>query len=1000
MGGAHVHALPVGPEGGDLQGYLDTVAECDRLFVWEERTQRLGAAAIKGASNASGQVSLELDSQGDRAAPWLLVVSRPGFDTHWEVLPREKLESGQIVVRLQSEPACRVQVLRDGRPAAGAVVELQALLEEDWIPAMLGLEQRSRRALRHLAEADEDGIATLPKIRGRCRVAAKQGEWASLPWVGEAPASDSLELAPTFGVSGSVRRQDGAPLNEWAHVCLSAWDEQRLAWVPCMTVFPEGRGEFAGLLAATGAERYRVQAVLTGARDAYQDFAAPSPGALLELDLELGPEAALWLTAVDATGPDKDTAAEPESIPGAVFDITWQGFGGQPQRIRARAGGNGYAWVRELPPGAQFWFSATAPGYGRESFGPYTLPEDEAAVLMSPLQPSSDQRARVTLAGKPVREFLLRTYRSGQPELCAFEAVRADANGEFCIPKGPAPLQVQAWLPNQGASGWVDLPGFTEGDPQLEDALLELKIDAFAVVSGRVVSEVTGGPIADAVVGWRDARSRSGPGFQLPVSARADSEGRFRIAGANASMESELIVRAPGHQALIVEGLGPSQSDLGDLKLGAANQVDLVLAESNQSDWVDLDVVGRGFVEEGVRRFDGEGVLRWTHDLGLFQFEVRLGGSNGGVYPRDISGKITPRGGRQAIAYFPPSGASIQLMCRDLPPEVGDSDVVVSFEPLAADHPFSREVLVPQGVGQASLPRLEPGTYSVKLSRAGHGPFARDQVEVTAETQELVVSGRAGRWDFRIRRSDGGPVGNATIYVSGGTQAATAQTRTGDGGWAGVASIQLPQCISGRFEDGAVFSQVPIQWEGDSQASGRVSIGELRSIPIQVEGHGGSAAPSELRISDPRVGVELARVRTDGSGLGRTPPLALGDFVVTPVSDQLWPTRCSFDGSEPEWRVHVPGYGQIEARLLGADGEPLANQAVQVRHAALGTGSAEWIAAGLFSKEDFVTSSEGILSLPGAPAGWIEVSTAGQQGLLRVWVEAGETHREDLDWRR
>jgi hypothetical protein len=716
----------------------------------------------------------------------------------------------------------------------------------------------------------------------------------------------------------------------------------------------------------------------------------------LEVDLELVPESALWLTAVDAT----EEVDEPESIPGAVFDVTWQGFGGQPQSTRARAGGNGYAWLRELPPGVQFWFSATAPGFVRDHFGPYILPEGEPAVLMSSLHPASQQRARVTMAGQPVREFLLRTYRPNYPELSAFEPVRADVDGEFSIPGGSAPLQIQAWLPNQGASSWAELPGLADSNPQFEGALLELEIHAFAVLSGRVISEASGDPIAGAVIRWKDARSRSGAGFELPVSAKSDPEGRFRIGFSNPLRDSELIVRAPDYQALVVGGLTPSQTELGDLELSAAHLVELVLAEPIGSVSVDLDVVGRGFIEQGVRRFDDEGALRWTHDIGLFQFEVRLGGADGGAYPRDISGMIVPRGVRQTIAYFPPSGSPIQLVCRDLPAEFGGSDVVVAFEPLSGDHPFSREVLVPLGAAQASLPRLEPGTYSVKLSRAGQGPFARDQVEVTPETQVLEVSGAAGRWDFRVRRLDGGPVGNATIYVSGESQAAPVQTRTVDGGWAGVAAIHQPQFVTGRFEDGGVFSQVPIQWEGEERTSGLVSIGELRSIPIQLEGHAGSTSVSELRVSDPRVGVELARVRMDGSGLGRTPPLAVGDYAVTPSSDRHWPTQRNFDGSEAEWRLHVPGYGQVEARLLGADGEPLVSQAIQVRHPALGTDSAEWIAARLFSSEDFVTSSDGILSLPGAPAGWIEVSTAGQEGVLRVWIEAGETHREDLDWRR
>ena len=1002
IAGARVRALPIGREGGDLQGYLDTVVECDRLFVWGERTHRLESAGHTGASGSDGQVVLGLEPDGDGTAPWLLVVAKPGFGTDWRVVPREQLVNGGILVELRAEPPTRVQVLKDGAPVAGAQVVLQAMFEEAWTPASLDLEQRSRRALRHTATTDEEGVATLPRIRGRCRVLAGSGAWESLPWTGESPSDVSLSLAPTFEVFGRVQRTDGLPLNEWAHVCLSAWDAQRLLWVPCRTVFPNARGEFEGLSAAIGASRYRVQAVLTGARDEFRDLQSPRAGTRREVNLELAPEAALWLTAIDAT----DTSEEPASIPGAVFDITWQGFGGSFQSLRARAGGNGYAWVRELPSGAQYWFSATAPGFGRDHFGPYVIPADGPAVFASALDPASYQRARVTLAGQPVRGFLLRTFRPNKPELSAFESIRADVNGEFSIPRGRAAAQVQAWLPDQGASDWVNLPGSGKGDASTDDALLELKIQPFGSLRGLVVAAASGEPIAEANVRWRDARSRSGAGFELPVSTTSDAEGRFEVADIGSPGGAELVIRAPGYQTLLVDAWAASRAapgsggDLGDLRLEPAKVVELVLAGAGRETSFDRGVVGRGFAEKGARYFDADGRQLWTHDFGLFQFEVRLGVNHGRVYPRDISGKIAPRSGRQVIRYFPPSGSPILLRCRELPDEAEESDVVVAFEPLSGEHPFIREVLVPRGSGPVSLPRLEPGQYSAKLSLVGQGPFARDEVDVRGETQELVVSGSAGRWDFRIQREDGGLVSQATIYVAGDSSSAPVQTRTLDGGWAGVAFSEAPRSVSGRFEDGAVFSQLPIEWEGKARQSGRVAVGELRSIPIVVEGHQGGGMQAELGLFEPQLGVELARIRTDANGLAHTPLLPIGRYLLSPTSDRHWPTRRSFDGSEFEWSLHLPGYGQIDACLLGADGERLANQPVQVRHAALGTGSTEWIASGLFTREDFLTSSEGVLSLPGVPAGWIEISTAGQQGALRVWIEAGETHREDLDWGR
>lgn len=982
-------AVPLGEEGGDVLGYLDTVEECDRLFVWSERTERIRRSRVKSTSGEDGECKLDLPGQAAADEPWVLIAAKPGFLTTWEVLSRSDLDLTGRTVRLERASPVEVQVLRGGVPQQGANVELQALLPPDVVPAALGPEDRCRRALTFSATTDERGQVLLPFVPGRCRLSADRGDSLSIPEIGELVGRATLDLEPAFSVFGRVSRLDGLPLNDWTHLCVSAWDADERAWLPLKSVFPNGEGSYQGLSAPVAGKRYRVQALLTGARDVFREFSRPRPGESRRIDFAVPTESALWLTAVDAN----DDGSPPESIPTAVFEVRWKEYGGRENSHRAPVGGNGYAWLREIPAAAQVWYTASAAGYESLDHGPFQVSEGEPTSHVVELEPVAPCPIRVTLDGAPVQRFQLRSRPAGATGSAVFRPIRADADGRFLLSPSRWPQEVQAWIPQVGASAWTEVPGHDRQSGLEPKETIELQVRSGPKVTGRVVSRESERPIEGASISWRDR----GSGQPLPILVETGAEGRFSIPKVGGEVDGELVVRAELHASLSLQSGSVEPLDLGDLRLEPAGKFRLLLDEEFDGHEAGIAVVGHGVLESGRRSFDAHRVLSWTPDSSFVRFEVRLGASDASKYPRDITAKIVNRGGPQSLQYRPPVGEPMLLQVTGLPSSLDSEDIVVAFEdPLGRD-PFLREVLVPAGSRQANLPRLRAGPYRVRLSRAGGQSFGADAVQVREDTSRLEVSGNAEDWVLQLLRPDDGPVGDAILFLKSGGAGMGAQTRTNAEGVATTSAAQAPRSVSGRFADGGIFSGVPVQWTQAGTSKGVVEVGDLRTIPVELIGDAGPLANGTVRISDPDLGVELAILRADGSGFAETPPLAAGRYAIGPAGGDFWPSPVVLGGDESRWRIQLFGYGSIDATLLSAQGDVLANRSVGLAHSASGKDQADWVREGWFKAGDFRTDSEGRLSLQGAPAGWIELTVQGEVGAARVQLQSGQVLTGELE---
>jgi len=888
---------------------------------------------------------------------------------------RDAVDSWNLVL----EPATPVRVrVFDalGDPAGGAVVAQHGTTPrriED--PGALSLD-RFRRLLSIESPTDAEGLALLPPIPGVSVFLAARGDARSAPWRGEDPGPVRLVLRDGFTVAGTLSLPPGdGGLGESElrirFVSLEGAVERTLA-----TLRGVRDGHF-GPVTLPRVPRSRYSALLEGAPlvPQFHEFADPGVGGHVEVRFDATRGVELALVAVEANG---------DVILDAEAEVYWP-VGERKAWLRCSAGEDGVLRARGVPPGS-VRYRVGAPGFATfyGEFGT-EVPLDSPTPIRVRLDPAGTLRGVVLHDGEPVPDFKLWAWRRDATSEVLYRSFTDQVDGIFTWTELPVG---EAMITATGAETSTNEPALVQVTAEGND-LLVIELPGVFERTGTLLSGVTGGPIAGAVLEVFRVVGPNGPISAQGRPTTTANDGSFRIEGLG-----------PGANWLVAQASGYATDEFGvEVDEGRPEDVGELFLWTEQSFVVELSgppgfdprdyhaVIDTGAQDQA---FDADGRVRFEGVWpGLVTVVIRR--PQGGWF--SVRAEVTP--GRDTIVRHD-LGAGGRLHIEVEPREgydasAGFSAYVYSFDP--------RGVAVSTGLalnptGITTLEGVETdGEVLVKVLRKGdwvvvgsaHGSFhGADELHLRIPAGGDVLAVRA-------LDPDGAPLeGVDVVFGREGPPVLAIEARTDGEGWARLFVPEEAGTLRLHHERFGAAEQVP--WAGgpgtlEVRLAGDAS---LRLLVRDEEGPVASAIVRTKWLSGYRWGDVH---RTDASGHVHLDGLGAGPVRVHVEHARHWSAEFQLEArmDAPLAEVRLPELSRLELRLVGAEGEPVRGVSFALRSIDLGESVASWLSTGRVLGS-LVTDENGSVALDRLPSGTYAWSAPGSSGGT-VSVRGGETSR-------
>lgn len=381
--------------------------------------------------------------------------------------------------------------------------------------------------------------------RAEARVKVKAGETTVLDWT----------LPRGARVEGTVTDTRGEPV---PYVTVGLLDRRR-RWA----------GESTGVTDAEG--RYRID----GLRPAEYDLRVTAPGfapitddAKARVTVPDSLEPTLWDIVLEEGATLLGVVKTPEGAPQGGAVLTVKAVGG-PRAVRDRvrdivavSSASGTYTLRGIPPNVSVVVVAEHDIFVRSESAPQRLTPGQEKELVLVLRPGVSVAGRVVdQRGNPVAEARVRWGNVDDApagrlrnaweadEYLGPRVLYADVDGRFTIPNlepGKTLVKVQ----KEGYGEWYrhDLVVGTEGAPPA----LTVELFGALAIEGRVVSDRTGAPIANAVVYCRERGAVEGeddPGkVKALATAHTNVRGYYRLDGLAPGRYRVVVWFADGYQ--------------------------------------------------------------------------------------------------------------------------------------------------------------------------------------------------------------------------------------------------------------------------------------------------------------------------------------------------------------------------------------------------------------------------------------------------------------------
>jgi hypothetical protein len=373
---------------------------------WECAWQRddwgaLDRSRISGVTTDSGEAALSLSSPSEFGA--VIAASLEGHECAHRVLtgaPAGWPAVVEIALSPLEAPVTVLVVDFEGKGVPGAIVEQFGTAPSDAEKAPDGLgSDRAQRLLQRASVTNAEGLVSLQPFPGEQVLIARSGRLQSTPWRGKPHGCLTLELVPTFELSGEVAMPTWEHLDYVGERRITVAAQSRNLWRELASIREVEPGSYGPLVVPLlDVERYRVRLEGSPLIPVQWFFDPPSAGARLRQDLsaELGLE--LSFRVRDEAG---------EVIPTAMVHVQWQdaldpALWNFVERTKSQ-GEQIDTW--SVPASGSVRFSAQAPGYvpfHSEPVASNYYHENRKEIV---LKKAGTLRGKCLYRGNPVRDF-------------------------------------------------------------------------------------------------------------------------------------------------------------------------------------------------------------------------------------------------------------------------------------------------------------------------------------------------------------------------------------------------------------------------------------------------------------------------------------------------------------------------------------------------------------------------------------------------------------------
>ncbi|HVS17455.1 MAG TPA: carboxypeptidase-like regulatory domain-containing protein, partial [Planctomycetota bacterium] len=492
--------------------------------------------------------------------------------------------------------------------------------------------------------------------------------------------------------------------------------------------------------------------------------------------------------------------------------------------------------------------------------------------------------------------------------------------------------------------------------------------------TGRVVDAQTQEPIpGSSVLLYMNRGNQYLQPRHMPVVV--DAQGRFELDGL-APGDNRLVVEAPGYSRYLGVAFGSADrvADVGSISMQRTRALELALLSQGPLDFGSFTATLKGtryhdpttFSVDGVARFNdvSPGIVTWEihgpsgffrREIHMLQpdvewvfevdvdvgpvLEIQVVSPGRGEVPRDIEMTVfgsAPRGlnvpGMEAIARVTADEEGLAIV-RGLQP---GPVAIEAFSPDGTEGAAASGILEEYGSRIEVVWSMQPHTFRV-VDASGQGVSEADVFLFTSEG--------GSTWNAMNATDISGEV---TFYV-------------------------FPQddiLVGVKHPELGMLPARPLRL---SQESGKTTLryGDVSGLDLLLLEGGAPSTGTQVSLFTGGFRFVVGDIASDGEGRLRWPNLAEGTYSMRVVHPGFWPGHAQVptaSGSEPT-PVTIYRTGSAVLKLVTGSSTPLAGQALELEHVALGEGPAHWAALGLLPSADTVSDGQGRIVLDGWPRG-------------------------------
>lgn len=922
-------------------------------------------------------------------SPSILWVTHPDFrSASLELQPEEVSDLAAREFQLKEEEGTIAIVQRNSAPVSKATVTQRVVFEEKEQADLYGGVNADRASVVFFREYEtsEDGGAALSSVNGLQWISARKEEDVSAPWRGERAPTVTLELSPSFSVSGFVDREPGTD-HDVGDVRVEIWRyygcfSERLA-----VLAPGLDGEIAptriplkpadSLIARLDGGMYVMQEAELG---------MPVAGEHVRIEMFAAVGYPVWYLAVDEFR---------NTIPHAVVEGTWE-FEGRSYSKRAVGREDGYIPLLGIPD-CLLNSKAWAKGRGMVTAPTTPVPITPAGYFTMVIGDGYTLKGQVLRGLAPVEDFELRYWPTENTNERGSILVTGSETGEFQIENLPTrKVAVMAIDSTYGRSETVhvDVKGLGESE-------VVLQIEDPHVAHGIVIDSSNGTPIPGALItAYSSFLYRELDAIGNQVSA--NQAGRFELARLTEGL-NVISIEAPGYsqRELKVYSNSGGVTDLGQIELPKTQplRVSLLLPEGQDpTKWM-LTADGIGAISD--TRFDATGVIAVdAASAGYWRFVVR---DFRGMGEELLSEGAWLRAGEDWDLEFDlRNGRTLVLLAPldEMPPNPTSVTAIVKYTGIGGNR--RQKVLQFNAEGEAFLHScVAPGPVVVSVPVASSANASGGLIyEVTEEDlDEVILDIEFDRADsfFRVLDSRGAPLPGVLIDVRSSEYPGLqiAQGVTGAAGEVGIRGVPVTaDRVNLTSSKGGIHAGIELDLVAPPGDYIELVFEDDASIELIFKDQGRPQSDVTARLWSEEGGLILTSGLTpDEEGRLEFTNLCPGNYELRVSGARHWPVRQVIEAKSggSAQTIQVRESGSLQIQLVRSDGSLAANEPVELRCLSLDEDVSAWIVDGRIQGVGLPlrTNAQGKLELGGVPHGDYRWSAAGHSAEFRV--EAGQS---------